>query len=62
MRWPSTSRFPRRGPVPSDQLERLARLPRGVVGDALRELVSAGLVELGPDTVERTPSTRRAGP
>ena len=54
--------LPASGPVPSSQVALLAQLPGPVVGDALRDLVTAGLVHVGPDTVERTRATRRPGP
>ena len=48
--------------VALDDLERLAGLPRPTIGEALRELLRAGLVDVSASTVSRSRPTRRVGP
>ncbi len=48
--------------LPLADLDTLARLPRAATGDALRELLLAGLIEVAGSSVSRSRPTRRRGP
>ncbi len=50
------------GLFPLAQLEAATALPLAVLGDTLRELLAAGLVEVVDHSVLRSRATRRAGP